>query len=578
MPIDYLAASIKTAQYLAGLTVNQNIWSETGKLLVSFFGADVGAIGERQPDGQLFVHHESYSERFSEWDNLGDVSREAISEVLESGFLTFRAISSPEPLSLAFLPVTQENRVIAVMLAGHGISEPIPKEILNVYLAVAGLVGTTFSRLKSEQELRGHRLHLEQLVKERTAELTIANGKLQQEIIEHQRVQAEKMEMEHQLQEARKLESLGVLAGGIAHDFNNILQIISGNCALIQMESTATGIFTDAIFKAVEHAADLCRQMLAYAGKTPATQTKVNVRMLVDEILKMLKMTINQNAEIICNSLTELPLVMGDVSQLRQIVMNLIINAAEALEGAQGEIRVILDKTEVISGKSDKDYLGKPITPGLYIRLKVTDTGCGMSEETRQRIFEPFFTTKFTGRGLGMSAVLGIIMAHKGALQLNSQLGHGSTFTVYLPAQASEPRGDATIMQLDTPLSWQGSGTVLLVEDEDQIRLLVSKFIIKMGFSVIEASNGKEALDLYMKNAEEITVVLTDMGMPVMDGYTMFREFKKINHRLPIIISSGFGDAEVTSRVSRAEIAGLVSKPYHYAQLQEVLKSVVSGV
>jgi CheY-like chemotaxis protein len=199
-----------------------------------------------------------------------------------------------------------------------------------------------------------------------------------------------------------------------------------------------------------------------------------------------------------------------------------------------------------------------------------------MDIETRQRIFEPFYTTKFTGRGLGMSAVLGIIMSHSGALQLFSQSEEGTTFRVYLPVQDSEPVEDEPAPQSSSAL-WQGSGTILLVEDEELIKIIASAMIKKLGFSVIEASNGREALDLYQQNAADITLVVTDMGMPVMDGYALFRELKKLKPELPIIISSGFGAVDVTSRISCDDIAGLVGKPYSFDNLREVLKSVVGG-
>ena len=208
---------------------------------------------------------------------------------------------------------------------------------------------------------------------------------------------------------------------------------------------------------------------------------------------------------------------------------------------------------------------------------KVTDNGCGMDEETSRRIFEPFYTTKFTGRGLGMSAVLGIIKAHNGALQLLSQPGQGTTFKIYLPLQSRESTGEESLKPLSSA-PWQGSGTILLVEDEPQLMMVAAMLLKALGFSVIEAVNGKEALELYQKNAEYITLVLTDIGMPVMDGYELFRELKKLNPELPIILTSGFGDADATTQIPREDIAGMLSKPYNFDQLREVLKCAVEGV
>jgi len=388
----------------------------------------------------------------------------------------------------------------------------------------------------------------------------------------------EKQVFEQQMQHTQKLESLGILAGGIAHDFNNILAIIIGYCGLTKMNYETAENNITVIEKAAERAAGLCRQMLTYAGKAQLTMAQVNIGMLVDEMVSMLKTTLPQNAIIKPDLSANIPFINGDASQIRQIVMNLIINASEAIGKEQGEIRVSLTKNTVTAGQSNMDYHGKAIPPGEYVCLEVTDNGCGMDEETKWRIFEPFYTTKFTGRGLGMSVVLGIIMSHNGALQLFSQLGQGTTFKVYLPVQISDSAGDEKSRPSAPSTPWQESGTILLVEDEDQVRFIAKAMLNNFGFTVVEAVNGKEALELYQKYAVDITLVLTDMGMPIMDGYELFHELKKLCPQLPIIISSGFGDAEVSSRIAISDIAGLISKPYHLDQLRDVLKSVLDRV
>jgi CheY-like chemotaxis protein len=199
-----------------------------------------------------------------------------------------------------------------------------------------------------------------------------------------------------------------------------------------------------------------------------------------------------------------------------------------------------------------------------------------MNDEAKQRLFEPFYTTKFIGRGLGMSAVRGIILSHGGALQLSSQQGQGTTFKVYLPVQISEPVEIESTQKVSSGL-WQGSGTILLVEDDEQVMSIARTMLRELGFFVIEASNGKDALELYQQNAVDITLVMTDMGMPVMDGYELFSELKKLKPELPILISSGFGDVEITSKIARDEITGLISKPYRFDLLQETVKSVMEG-
>lgn len=389
------------------------------------------------------------------------------------------------------------------------------------------------------------------------------------DVSERNRSWEEKRALEQQFQHSQKLESLGVLAGGIAHDFNNILAVIICNCSLaIQRPKMAEELILE-IEKAAERAADLCRQMLAYAGKAQFVQSHVNMSVLLDEMLKMLRATIHQNVFIKPDLAADIPYIKCDASQIRQIIMNLIINASEAIGEAQGEIHVSLAITEV---QQEKDHLGRIIAPGLYACLEITDNGCGMDEETNKRIFEPFYTTKFTGRGLGMSAVLGIIRAHKGALQLSSQPGRGTTFKVYLPIETGDSAGEP--LQQVSSVSWRGSGTILLVEDEPQLMLVAKTLLKALGFDVFEAENGRDALELYRKNADYISIVVTDVGMPVMDGYDLFRELKKIKPELPIIISSGYGDMTIESQIPEEETAGYLSKPYNLDQVRKLLRSV----
>ncbi len=393
------------------------------------------------------------------------------------------------------------------------------------------------------------------------------------DVTDRKKAEEEKRVFEQQLQQTQKLESLGVLAGGIAHDFNNILAVIIGNCSLAEMHYESAGNYIPVIEKAAERAAGLCRQMMAYAGKAPVAKSMVVMWMLVDDVVTMLKATIRQNVTIRTIFTSDIPTIMGDAGQLRQIVMNLIINAAEAIGEAQGEVRVSLSKAEIKAGKPVRDHLGAVIPAGRYLCLEVSDTGCGMDDEIRRRIFEPFYTTKFAGRGLGMSAVLGILKAHNGAMQLSSQPGKGSVFKVFLPIQENVIIEEKSHQEI-TAEQWQGSGTVLLVEDEDQVRDIAKNFLEMFGFNVLEAVNGRDALEIFHKNAAEITLVVTDLGMPVMDGYELFSALKKLHPELPIIVSSGYGDSEVTSRIVSDNRVGLITKPYKPNQLRDALKSV----
>lgn len=397
---------------------------------------------------------------------------------------------------------------------------------------------------------------------------------LVEDITKRRQEAEERKALDHQLQETQKLESLGVLAGGIAHDFNNILAIIIGYCALTKMDPGKVEKNLTKIEKAAERAAALCRQMLEYAGHTQIAKIQINMGILVTEMVEMLSSAGHKNIAIKHVITPNLPLIHGDAGQIRQIAINLIINATEAIGDAQGDIDVMVTKITVNGENPEKDHRGKIIPPGSYVCLEVTDTGCGMDEETLRRIFEPFYTTKFTGRGLGLSATLGIISGHDGALQIFSRQGTGTTFKVYLPVLVKEAGLDSSQHNVKASLPWNGNGTILLVEDEDQVRLVAKLILQEFGFTVIEAINGKEAMDLYLKNSATIALVITDLGMPIMDGYQLFFELKKLNPELPIIISSGFGDRDITSKIPKESMAGLISKPYNPSQLQAVLKNI----
>lgn len=253
-------------------------------------------------------------------------------------------------------------------------------------------------------------------------------------VTEHKLAEVERKLLEQQLLQAQEMENLGVHTGGIAHDFNNQLSVIVRNCYLAKLSPEGANTHISIIESAAERAAGLCRQMLTYAGKVSIDMAEVSVLTLVADMVSMLRSTIPLNVTIKFDSSTNIPLIKGDTNQLGQIVANLIINASEAIETEQGEILVSLVIINILSEQLDADYFGNVMPVGRYVCLEVTDNGCGMDEEAKQKIFDPFYTTKTMGRGLGMSAVLGIISSHNGALQLYSQPGLGTTFKIYLPS------------------------------------------------------------------------------------------------------------------------------------------------
>jgi CheY-like chemotaxis protein len=379
--------------------------------------------------------------------------------------------------------------------------------------------------------------------------------------------------------QAQKLESLGVLAGGIAHDFNNILTVILGHCYMARNDYIPEQNFIatfEQIEKAGIRAAELCRQMLTYAGKSPLVQERVNLWLLVDEVVKMLQAAITKNVTIELDLKRVVPEIMGDSGQIQQIVMNLIINAAEAIGAANGTIRVALTRVLITDDDVETDTFGTLIKAGGYICLEVADTGSGMDEETQKRIFEPFFTTKFTGRGLGMSAIHGIITSHEALLQMTSNPGDGTTFKVFFPVPQT-PDYNSEETSAAAVLSNKTGGTILLVDDELTLRNVGTELLESLGFTILTAQNGKEALEIYRRQSCEIDMILLDLIMPEMGGIETYYELRKMSATLPLIICSGYGVESVEDVISNDLYAGFVQKPYKPNELRNVIMTRIGA-
>jgi PAS domain S-box-containing protein len=388
----------------------------------------------------------------------------------------------------------------------------------------------------------------------------------------------EKQSIEQQLQHAQKMESLGVLSGGIAHDFNNILTIILGHCYMVGSNLIAEQDYKES-FKQVEiaasRAADLCRQMLTYAGKSQSMQTRVELWLLVDEVVKMLQSAIHKNVSITLDVNRDVPEIMGDSGQIQQIIMNLIINAAESIGDANGTVRVVLTKSVVARDETAPDILGSVVKAGCYACLEVSDTGCGMDEDVQKRIFEPFYTTKFTGRGLGMSAVLGIIKSHNGFIHLTSKPGAGTSFKVLFPVPAAAHSLE-TVKAGPAPTA-QAISTVLLVEDEETLRIMGTSILEAIGYSAISAKHGKEALEIYRERGSEIDMILMDLIMPEMGGIEAYNELRKVNPAIPIVICSGYGLDSVEDVIADDVRAGFIHKPYKPEELKNILAEIMNN-
>ncbi len=386
----------------------------------------------------------------------------------------------------------------------------------------------------------------------------------------------ERKNMEAQIQHAQKLESLGVLAGGIAHDFNNLLMGILGNAdmALTDLPSHSTvRPYLDDVIKSSQRAAELCRQMLAYSGKGRFVVQPVNLSDVVEEMAHLLEVSISKKAILRYDFAKSIPYIQADATQIRQVVMNLITNASDAIGDKSGIITVATGAMECDRDYLRSTFLDDTLADGVYVYIEVSDTGCGMDEATQNRLFEPFFTTKFTGRGLGMSATLGIVRGHKGAIKCYSEVGRGTTFKILFPVcdTAFLPSDVSSQTMLETP----GSGTILVVDDEETIRAIARKMLEQAGYDVITASDGKEGVDLFELHKAEISLVLLDMTMPHMSGPQVFEKIIKIQPGIKVILSSGYSKEEVTSHFDG--LAGFIQKPYLGSELLNTVRQVLQN-
>lgn len=382
--------------------------------------------------------------------------------------------------------------------------------------------------------------------------------------------------LEQQMLHVQKLESLGVLAGGIAHDFNNLLLAITGNASLALRRMTP-GAPAEHHLKQIEvaadKAADLARQMLAYSGKGAFVFQAVDLNQLVEEMTTMLEVSISKKAALRYYLTKPLPPIEADVTQIQQVIMNLIINASEAIGEKNGVISISTGCMECDRKYLSETWLVENLQEGPYVYLEVSDNGCGMDRSTIEKIFEPFFTTKFTGRGLGMAAILGIVRGHKGAIKVYSEPGKGSTFKILLPAGQRPVELAATA---DTGSGWRGTGTVLLVDDEESIRDVGSEMLRELGFNVVCAVDGTDALHIYRQRQDEIGLVILDLTMPHMSGDETFRELRRINPNVQVVMSSGFSAQEVSQKFMGKGLVGFVQKPYNISKLQDILSRINS--
>jgi signal transduction histidine kinase len=383
------------------------------------------------------------------------------------------------------------------------------------------------------------------------------------------------LELESQLRQAAKMEALGVLAGGVAHDFNNVLATILANAEfareLLPATSEVQELLSD-IVEASQRAGQFCKQMLAYAGHGALTSTRFEVGALLREVDRLVQAAVSKKTGLEYELLDRPVYVEGDENQLLQVAMNLVTNAAEAIGEERG---LIVVRSELCRYDADTLRLrGLPaeLAPGEYVRLSVSDTGSGMDEETLARIFDPFFTTKFPGRGLGLSAVRGIITQHRGAIEIESEVGHGTTFAVMFPTvEAAQPDEAA-------PESSEGdtrSKLILVADDERALRRILCRRLRHAGFDVLEAEDGQEAIDVFAEHGDSIDCVLLDYSMPRRSGLEVQQALHSVREDLPIVLMSGFSELEVVERFQGAPLAASLEKPVSTAALLEAIRDAL---
>ena len=401
---------------------------------------------------------------------------------------------------------------------------------------------------------------------------------MDKDITKRKRAESERLQLEAQIQHAQKLESLGVLAGGIAHDFNNLLVAILGNAdlALTEMSQLSPARKSvEEIKKASIRAADLTNQMLAYSGKGKFIVKDIDINNLVEEMMHLLEVSISKKIVPRYDFAENLPTVKADAAQIRQVVMNLITNASEAIGSASGVITIATGVIEADRAYLSETYLDEDLAEGYYAYLEVSDTGCGMNELTRKKVFEPFFTTKFTGRGLGLAAVLGIVRGHGGAIKFYTEPSKGTTFKMLLPCGEHENVSYVTEDREPQEISWQGHGTILVVDDEESVRNIAKMMLEKAGLKVLTAADGGQCMKIFRQHSDEISAILLDMTMPHMDGRETYRELRKIRPDIKVILCSGYNEQDATSRFSGKGLAGFIQKPFRIQTLIQKIRQAM---
>ena len=399
------------------------------------------------------------------------------------------------------------------------------------------------------------------------------------DITDRVEAEASKRALEPRMQEAQRLEGLGVLAGGIAHDFNNLLTPILGDASLALMDLPQVSPARDRLQKiqtAARRAASLTHQMLAYAGSGTLHIEPLDLSDLVKEMAQLLESSVGRQALLETRLQPALPAIEGDTAQLSQVVMNLITNAAEAIGDAAGTISIRTDSLDIGRDTDQRRWLGDDLPLGLCVYFEVEDDGCGMDEQTRARIFDPFFTTKLTGRGLGLAAAMGIVKSHGGSIDIQSEPGRGTRFRVIFPASARlEVKPAAPFAATD---SWRAEGKVMVVDDDEGVRDLARETLERAGLRVICAANTHQAVELFRRHSDELRLIILDRTMPTPLGSEAFDILRSISPDTPIILVSGYSMEPGAQRFVAKGMAGFLPKPFLPETLLAQARTLLNGI
>ena len=398
------------------------------------------------------------------------------------------------------------------------------------------------------------------------------------DISDQRRAEEERLQRDRELQQLQRAESLGVLAGGIAHDFNNLLTAILGNANLARLDlapGSRSLANVENIEQAAGRAARLCQQMLAYAGRNPVAFAEVDLRRLLRDVWRLIESSVSGRVRARFDEAAPASPILAAETQMQQVAMNLILNAADAIGDREGVITIRTRNEKVDTRRAADLFPGRSVAEGDYMLLEVEDTGAGMPPEVQARIFEPFFTTKFTGQGLGLAAVAGVVKSHRGHIAVRSAPGDGTLFRLAFPVRAGgaaptpeAPSGGGAI---------RASGLVLLVDDDELLREVAASMLESMGFRVLVAKDGLEGVKYFGENAAELKAVLLDLTMPKMDGFEAHAEMHRINPRVPVVLMSGFSGKLENLPPEAIHPAGVLPKPFGMAKLRERLSAAMGA-